>query len=655
MASHISKIKKDPFNYVNSLSVDQIEKIITFAADKYYNTKKPVISDAIYDMLIDFLKLKNSKSKVLKEIGSTIKGKNKTKLPYPLASMDKIKPPSNKLEKWIVDYKGPYFLSDKLDGVSGLIVYTYDKKINFYTRGTSTTGLDISKLIKYISNIPSWNRMKKWSDKNKIKGKDNIIAFRGELIIKKSVFKKNWSDKMKNARNTVSGLVNSKKYNPLLANNTNFVVYEVVDPYFNIETQYKIIKAVKMDCVQFKKISSLSYENLGIYLKERRKNSEYDIDGIIINNNDLHKRSTTKNPKYAWAFKDILEDQIAEINVIDIEWNISKDGYIKPVLILEKTCLGGVEIQRVTAYNAKYIIDNKLGPGAKIKLVRSGDVIPKILEILKKSKNIVMPKYEWKWHKGKVDIILKDKNSSPDVIRKNIYYFFSKLNTSGMGEKTVEKMISSGLNTIEKILKADKNDFLKIDGFKDKSATNLFQNIKKATTNVDLNIIMAGSNKFGRGLGEKKIKLILSQYPNILIDGVKWKKEEMINNISEIDGFDSITSTYFSENFTSFLKFWNDIKKHISINNVSKKQNNGKIVVMTGFRDTELKIQIEKLGGTVNDSFSSKTNILIIKNKDILENPTSKIKKAIKLKINILTFDEIKKIIDSKNKNYFKK
>ena len=654
MLNHINKINKDPFNYVNNLSVIELEKIIKYSADKYYNSNTPIISDSIYDMLIDFLKLKNPKSKVLKEVGSTIKGKNKVKLPYALASMDKIKPPSNKLDKWIKIYKPPYFLSDKLDGISGLLVYTFDKKINFYTRGTSITGLDISKLLKYLDKIPLWEKIKKWSDKNNIRGKNNLIAFRGELIMSKKTFKKNWSDKMKNARNTISGLVNSKKYNPLLAKDTHFVVYEVVSPYFNIETQYKIIKAVKMRMVNYKKISIISYDILGQYLKKKRKKSKYEIDGIIINNNTQHIRSTTENPKYAWAFKDILEDQIAQVKVINIEWSISKDGYIKPVLFLEKTCLGGVEIQRVTANNAKYVIENKLGPGAIIKLIRSGDVIPKILKVIKPAKISPMPDYEWEWNKTNVDIIVKNQKLNTDIIRKNIYYFFYRLNTSGMGEKTIEKMILNKIDTIEKILKAKKEDFMTIDGIKEKTANNLVNNISKSTKNVDLNLIMAGSNKFGRSLGEKKIKLILIKYPNILIEGVKWDKQDMIDKIIEIDGFNTITAEQFANNLNSFLKFWNPIKKYFVINK-NKKISNGKIIVMTGFRNKKLKEQIEELGGIVTNSISNKTNILIIKDSSVLENPTTKIKKAQKLKINIISLVDIKKEISAQNKQFFKK
>ena len=120
MAELVKKLKsnKDPIEVSSDFTIEELEEIIVYTSDKYYNTSKAVITDALYDILIDFLKLRNPKSKVLKNIGAKIKSKNKVKLDYWLGSMDKIKPPSNQLSIWSKKYKPPYNLSDKLDGVS---------------------------------------------------------------------------------------------------------------------------------------------------------------------------------------------------------------------------------------------------------------------------------------------------------------------------------------------------------------------------------------------------------------------------------------------------------------------------------------------------------------------------------------------------------
>ena len=126
MSIHVEKIKKDPFNYSNSLTVNELEDVIKYSNEKYRNDN-PVISDAIYDILIDFLKHKSPKNKLLTKIGSDNILKDKIKLDYHLGSMDKIKPPSPKLNDFKKKYHPPYILSDKLDGVSALLIYKKKK------------------------------------------------------------------------------------------------------------------------------------------------------------------------------------------------------------------------------------------------------------------------------------------------------------------------------------------------------------------------------------------------------------------------------------------------------------------------------------------------------------------------------------------------
>ena len=648
MDNIIKKLKNDPFNYADTLTIKQLEEILEYAADKYYNTNTSVISDAIYDMLIDFLKLKAPKSKTLKKIGSSVKkSKDKVKLDYWLGSMDKIKPPSNKLEKWLSRYKEPYYLTDKLDGVSGLLVYTKDGIIKLFTRGTATHGLNITPLLKYLSNIPSYENMEKFVKKNKLKGTQNLIAFRGELIISNKVFKKNWSKTMKNARNAVAGLVNSKSVNPKLAGDTKFVVYEIVEPSKTIKKQLKLIKETKLEVVHSKKKRKLDYDFLSDYLLTRRKKAKYVIDGIIVTNNDKHKRNISGNPKYAFAFKDVLADQIAQTEVVDVEWKISKDGYINPTLVLKPVEIGGVEISRVTAFNAKFIVDNSIAKGAKIELIRSGDVIPYIKKVLKRAKKPDLPKGKWHWNKTEVDIIC-DELKCKDVQVKNIHHFFSSLDTKGLGERVVEKIYDSGLTEIVDILKATSDDFLKVSGFKQKSADNLVASIKKAMMNIKLQDLMGASNKLGHGMGSRRAKSVLDVYPNLLTEYKKWSKDTFLSNIKEIPSWKEKTSKMFVDNFDDFIKFYNSIKKYITLEKqkkVKKGKLSGQKIVMSGFRDNEIKTKLESIGAKVSTSVSKNTDYLVVKDKDTIEENTGKVKKAKDLGIKIITKEELVKLL----------
>jgi len=653
MADIVKKIKSgDSVEKIALLSVEELETVITYAADKYYNTSKPVISDALYDLMIDFLRDRNPKSSVLKIVGSQLKSKNKVKLDYSLGSMDKIKPPSNQLEIWTKKYPPPYNFSDKLDGVSALLTYNNDLNptVKMFTRGTATEGMDITSLIKYI-NLPDIEKIMAYCKKNKIEGETNTIAFRGELIIKESVFQEqldNGEHKLKNVRNSVAGLVNSKKINPNLAKSTELVLYEVVDPFVPIEKQFDIINDLGFNCVSNKKYNKkLSFEVLSSYLKDRRSKSEYLIDGIIVTSASNTERNTDGNPEYAFAFKDILEDQKGTTKVISVEWNVSKDGYIKPTILLEPITIGGVEIQRTTGFNAKFINDNKIGPGAVIEVIRSGDVIPYIQKVILPTKAEMPPQTmgKWHWNETGVDIIV-DNLELNDVLVKNIHYFFSSLDTKGLGEKNIEKMVTAGLDSIKKILQADYMAFLMVEGFAEKSAKNLVQSIKKAMTNIPLARLMAASNKLGHGMGEERMKQVLFAYPNIMTDYKKWKKNEFIEMIKEINGWEEKTATQFVNNFNEYIKFYETIKNYITIEEkkkIIKGEFTGKTVVLSGFRDKEIQTKIEEQGGKVGSSVSKNTNYLIIK--ESVDEMTEKMKKASELGIKILTKEKLMKML----------
>lgn len=657
LVKKLLKSQKDPIEIASEFTVEELEEIVNYSADKYYNTSKAVITDALYDILIDFLKLRNPKSKVLKNIGAKIKSKNKVKLDYWLGSMDKIKPPSNQLTIWSKKYKPSYNLSDKLDGVSALLIYRQDSTMNMYTRGTATEGMDITHLIKYL-NLPNFDTVSAYCKKHKISSDtnlvaSNVIAFRGELIIKQKTFEKKWSSVLKNGRNSVAGLVNSKTINPELATDTDLVLYEIVDPFYPIDKQLKIIKEIGFEVVTNKTIDqNLTYEYLSKYLKERRAKADYEIDGIIVTSCEKQERNIKDNPEYAFAFKDILEDQMAKTIVESIEWNISKDGYLNPTLILKPITIGGVEIKRATGNNAKFIVENVLGPGSEIEIIRSGDVIPKVQKILKSAKSGKpdLPKGSWVWNETKVDIRLENYESSSEVLIKNIHYFFSKLETKGLGEKNVEKMVEAGLDTIPKILAADQARFLMVEGFAEKSSQNLVESIKVALSNVPLARLMSASNKIGPGLGEERMKQVLAVYPNIITEYKKWTKKEFIEKIKELNGWEEKTSTLLVNNFGEFIKFYNSIQKYLTLEQVKetkiiKGEFSGKTVVMTGFRDKTLQEKIEAQGGKIGSTISKNTNYLVVKDQLAIDDPTDKVSKAKELGVQIITKDKLEQLL----------
>tara|TARA_B110000208_G_scaffold27011_1_gene35241 strand:- start:442 stop:2322 length:1881 start_codon:yes stop_codon:yes gene_type:complete len=618
----IISIKKNINNVLNNISKTNLVKILNFTADKYYNGNE-VISDNHYDLLYDKLKEIDPNNKFLKQIGFNVHTKNKIKLPYHMGSMDKIKAGSNLINNWKDTYKGSYVISDKLDGVSGLFVIDKTGLKKLYTRGNGTVGTDISSLIPKIKIL---NQIFNIKD----------VAIRGEFIISKKNFKK-YKDINSNPRALVSGLINKKTINKNELDIIDFIAYEVIKPdKKKMSNQLHIIDRLNLKSVHALKIKDFDEDFLSKYLLLRKEKAPYEVDGLVIYDNNIHSRNKTGNPKYAFAFKDTSLNQTAIVEVIKIEWNISKDGLLKPRIFIKPVKLSGVIIKNVTGFNAKYILDNDIGKESMLKIIRSGDVIPHIVSIEKRSLKADMPNIKYKWNKTKVDIIIDERSKEIDNERsvKNITYFLKTLEIKNIDTKIVEKLVENNINTIKKIINIKVDDFLKIEGFKEKLAEKLSTNIQNGIKDVELVRLMSGTNIFGAGFGIKKFNLILDKYPNIL--KILKSKDEILKMIILIDGFEEKTAKKFVDNLDKFKKFLKD-NPNIKVKNISKKKKGnkylGKTIVFSGFRDKELEEEIISEGGKVTTTITSNTDLLIVK--DINEN-SSKIKKAKALGIRII-------------------
>lgn len=611
--------RNNGIQFLDTLNKQQINNLISDANDAYFN-KNPFLTDNEYDIIREYAENKYPTIPILSKIGASVT-KNKVKLPYFMGSMEKIKPNTNELKKWTEKFKGPYIVSCKLDGVSGLYS-TEGLTPKLYTKGNSFEGQDISNFITFLK-LP----------------KKSGIVLRGEFIIRKDIFNTKYKGEYSNSRNMVAGIINSKNVTNII-NDIDFVAYEVIKPELKPSKQLEFLNCIGANVVLYDTFSELTNNLLSDILINWRQNYIYEIDGIIPTNDMIYERKNA-NPKHAFAFKMVLTDQIAEAKVVDVLWGISKDGYLKPRVQIEPIYINGVLYNFVNGQNASFIYNNNIGVGSLIEMIRSNDVIPYIRKVIVPSQFPKMPNIPFKWNDTNVDIIIDDDiDTNDDVIEKNICGFFRIIDVDGLREGNIKRIIEAGFNSIPKIIKMSESDFLKIDGFKDKMAKKIYISIQDKIKQATLQKIMVASNKFGRGFSEKKIEVIMESYPNILLSSeTEFTK---IKILSSIKGMALKTSKLFVERIPKFLDFIKEIGLESKLNENNNNSDNidknnllfGKTIVMSGFRDYTF---LKKFGVKIGTSISSKTFILLVKDKT---ETTEKINKAKELNIPIITLDE---------------
>jgi DNA ligase (NAD+) len=622
----INSFRKNGISSLNSLSEPQLSSMVAEANKAFHFNKTPVMTDNEYDIMKEFLEKKFPSSAVLLEVGTPIIEKNKVTLPYEMASMDKIKPDTGALIAWKKKYSGPYVLSCKLDGVSGM--YSTEGGVaKLYTRGNGKVGQDVSHLIPYLK-LP------------KTSGKSGIVI-RGEFIIPKTVFHDKYADKFANPRNLVAGLVNRQTIDEKV-HDLHFVAYEVIVPELKPSAQMQTLMEHGFETVLNREVMSgdLTNELLSEILVKWRAEYLYEIDGVIVTDDKVYSRKTG-NPDHSFAFKMVLSDQIAEAKVVDVLWTPSKDGYLKPRVQIEPIQLGGVKIEYATGFNAAFIEQNKIGVGALIQIIRSGDVIPHIRSVTTPAEQAKMPNVPYKWNDTHVDVMLEDAGSDETVREKNVTGFFRGIGVEGLSSGNIARIIAAGYDSVPAIIRMTKADFEKA-GFKT-LAQKFVDGIKSKVDAASLVTLMSASNIFGRGFSEKRIELVLEAYPDILVSSES--NADKVKKIAKVKGMASKTAEAFVEKISDFVKFMNECGLQDKLNGTgavavvadTSHPLYKKSVVMTGVRDAKISEALKTVGANLGSSVSKNTVAVIAKSVD---EDTGKAADARKLGIPIMTPDE---------------
>lgn len=642
--------------------IKQLIKELNNASYAYYN-QVPIMPDYEWDKMYEELQnLEKETGIVLSNspthnVGYKVADELKeVKHNHPMLSLDKTK----SVEE-LIEFAGDNncFLSVKCDGLTTSLHYIDGVLISAETRGNGVIGQDVLQNVLTMSNIPK-----------KIPYKDELIID-GETIIGWDTFNKinenlPNENKYKHPRNLVSGslqLLNSKE---AAERNMRFIAWRVIRGFKHKSVFFDLKEAEKngFDIVPMWTYSNNSSDkdNLHQILEDLRKQADdhnIPYDGAVVAVDDYKIADsmgrTDKFFRHSMAYK--YEDELFETVLTDIEWNTSKTGLINPVAIFDPVDLNGAITTRATLHNITYIKDMMLGIGDRIRVYRSNMVIPKVHDSIDKSGNFDVPVF-CPICKSPTKIV-KENNSevlyctNPNckgIILGKLSHAVSRnaLNIDNLSEATLEKMIKLGwVSSIKDIyhLSFYKNHMQILDGFGKKSVEKLLDSIEKSrNTNLQRFLYSLSIPLLGNS-ASKDISEFCGNNFNSFVDALTEGGKDAftsINGIGEALGKSIIN--YWNKHNEEIMDLAQEFtfSKDEKIEKVENDKINGKVFVVTGSVNhyknrNELKADIEKNGGKVTGSVTSKTDYLI--NNDIDSN-SSKNKKAKELNIPIITEEQ---------------
>ena len=643
--------------------IKELVEILNKAAKSYYVDAVEIMPNIEYDKLYDeLLELEKETNVVLsnsptQNVGYEIAGELPKKAhESPMLSLDKTKSVED-LREWLGDNKA--LLSWKMDGLTIVLTYRDGELAEAVTRGNGTIGEVITNNAKNFQNIPL-----------KIEFKGELIL-RGEAIIKYSDFRKindaieDATAKYKNPRNLCSGSV--RQLNPAVTksrmvycNIFNVVKADGIDFENSKAKQFEWVKSEGFDVVEYKFTDSKSIADDIAEFESKIESNDIPSDGLVLLLDDIalgeRLGSTSKFPRNAMAFKWSDERQITKLKYI--EWSPSRTGLINPVAVFEPVELEGTTVSRASLHNVSIFEDLMLGVGDEISVYKANMIIPQVYENLTKSNTEKVP--DTCPACGSHATIKQDNESkvllctNPDCQIKHIKQYAlmasrDALNIDGLSESTLEKFLSKGfIKNDSDIFKLDryKDEIVNMEGFGKRSYEKLMAALEEAKhTNVARFLYSLGIN----GIGSANAKMIAKYFDNDIDKIITAGKDELL----EIEGIGEVLANSIVEFFKEPRNIEN-IKslREILIFEAEESSGSdsfaGKVFVITGSLEhftnrNELKELIEKNGGKVSGSVSSKTNFLI--NNDTASN-SSKNKKAKELGVEIISEEDFLKLLE---------
>lgn len=597
-----------------------VEKLVVDSKHHYYNSSRPILSDADFDDLVDALKRRSPRSKAL---GIGAKVRDKVRLPLHMGSLDKVKTGQD-LARWIARQEAEkYVVSDKLDGVSFLLARYGQgdgyEDARLYTRGDGRNGQDISAWLPHL-DMPMPPRH---------------TAVRGELVMSEAKFKQVWAKHAANARNLVSGLVNRKTLADGLEH-VDAVAYEFVGSSpMSPQAQLLKLKKLGFRVPAYLVTNDPGFEKLSGRLAKRRSGSRYAVDGLVLAVNEARKRNTSGNPKHMVAFKQNLDSDAKIVDVVDVVWRTTRHGRIAPRVKIRPTQLSGVKVTWISGQNLAYIVKEKIGPGAKVKVVRSGDVIPYIVEVVKPAAHPKTPDHQpgfERWTREGVHAVLPKGTRDAEAEMRSTEFFFSTMGIEGIKYGTITKLANAGYGKLLDIARMPEEEMVEVLG--QAAGRRLSQGLDGLyDAGARLDLLMAASGAFP-GIGKTRLGQAVESIPRIM----KLGGGQLDKALSVLPGWGDLLVDGVVSNMPKFKRFVEDMDIEWHLPEARRGAFAGETVLFTGFRDRGLSVKIERAGGKVAGNWSAKVTLLVTKDGRM---DSTKAKSARRAGIPIISRDEL--------------
>jgi len=620
--------------------MNELVALLNRYATEYYTSDNPSVSDSEYDRLYrELVELEAAyPDQVLADspthrVGSKVlDGFEKYSHQYPLYSLqdafsrEELEAFDARVRKELP--QPTYICELKIDGLS--ISLTYEKGILVVgaTRGDGSIGENITENLKRVKDIPL------------TLPEELDITVRGECYMPRASFdlvnqvrQENGEPEFANPRNAAAGTLRQLDTAVVAKRNLSTFLYQEASPSTR-DSQEKVLEHLERlgFVVNPKRILAKSIDEIWDFIQEvgqEREKLPYDIDGVVIKVNDLAGQEelgfTVKAPKWAIAYKFPAEEKEAQL--LSVDWTVGRTGVVTPTANLTPVQLAGTTVSRATLHNVDYIAEKDIRKGDTVIVYKAGDIIPAVLRVVE-SKRVSEEKLDIPSNCPSCDshllhfedeVALRCINPRcPAQIMEGLIHFASRdaMNITGLGPSIVEKLFAANLvKDVADIYRLKEEDFLLLEGVKEKSASKLYQAIQASKENSAEKLL------FGLGIrhvGSKASQLLLQHFHSI--ENLAQADPEEVASIESLGGVIAQSlQTYFA---TEGSKILLDELKEAGVNLDYKGQTvvadaalSGLTVVLTGKLErltrSEAKSKLESLGAKVTGSVSKKTNLVV--------------------------------------------